>query len=557
MKKALPLFLIILFFVNWSSSQSQRKVLIEHFTQASCGPCAAVNPIIDPIMDRNQSKLTRISHQVSWPGVDPMNKDNPGDVQNRVNYYGINAVPDVFMDAYSSGNPTATITDATIQNEWLIPSPYEMKIVNKVLPDYNSIQIDITVKLTAAISGNPILRVAALEKVINWTTPPGSNGEKVFYHVLKKFIPNTNGTSIAEINQIGQSKTYTFYYKFDKLYDFKNLETAAFIQNDATKEVYQSENALVVYTQSPGDDAAIKLSNATGVFTDSIVCGTHTTPIVKVINTGNKSITSLDFTYSVNGGTSSSYHWTGKLDYLKETDIKLPGITFTPFKDYNQMKLEITSVNNVADYNTINNIANLKFYSAPSTTLSSTFEMKPGTQPSMLSFVIRDENNAVILQDGPFTSNATKTYPLNLDQDKCYRVYTTNGTASLNGTYKVYDNQNVTIFQQRVIGIGTVDRDFGTFALTTGTQDENSVSAFSIYPNPANQLITLNYTTANPETHILHISGISGNLILSKELKSVAGNNTFDINISSLKDGIYFVSLYSSKEMKTTKLIVR
>jgi hypothetical protein len=132
---------------------------------------------------------------------------------------------------------------------------------------------------------------------------------------MKKYIPSTNGTSISEINQIGQSKTYKFVYKFDKLYDFKNLETAAFIQNDATKEVYQSENAPVLFLASPGEDVAIKLANATGVFGDSIVCGTSTAPVVKVLNTGNKTITNLNFNYSVNGGPISNYNWTGKIDF--------------------------------------------------------------------------------------------------------------------------------------------------------------------------------------------------------------------------------------------------
>jgi hypothetical protein len=109
-----------------------------------------------------------------------MNKDNPGDVQNRVNYYGVTGVPDVFLDAYSSGNPTATITDATIENESFNSSPYEISIVNKVLPDYNSIEIEITIKLTGVVSGNPILRVVALEKVITWTTPPGIMEKKFF-----------------------------------------------------------------------------------------------------------------------------------------------------------------------------------------------------------------------------------------------------------------------------------------------------------------------------------------------------------------------------------------
>lgn len=557
MKKSLLLLFALVFLANLLYAQSQRKVLIEHFTQASCAPCAAINPVITPIIQRNLDKVTKITHQVSWPGVDPMNKDNPGDVQNRVNYYGVTGVPDVFLDAYSSGSPTATITDASILNAYFIPSPYEITIVNTVLPDYNSIEIAVTVKLTGTVTGSPMLRVAALEKIINWTTPPGNNGEKVFHHVLKKYIPNTNGTNISEINQIGQSKTYTFIYKFDKLYDFKNLETAAFIQNDATREVYQSENKVVVFTPSPGDDAAIKSSNANGVFGDTIVCGNSTTPILKVINTGNKSITSMDIIYSVNGGPNSNYRWTGKLDFLKETDITLPGISFVALKGSNQLKLEIVNVNDVADFNNVNNVSNLTFYSAPSTTTTSKFEMKPGAQPSLLTFVIYDDQNKIILNDGPFTSNATKTYDLNLEQDKCYRVYATNNTASLNGTFKVYDNLNVQIFQQRVIGVGTVKRDFSTYSFVTGTNDEEINSELNIYPNPASQNITINYTAEQSEINSIQLVNLDGKTVLSKELKLNSGLNKINLNIQFLPEGIYFVNLKTNKGLKSTKLIVR
>ncbi|HEX5625527.1 MAG TPA: Omp28-related outer membrane protein, partial [Saprospiraceae bacterium] len=495
MSRVLPVLLLMALFCGTLMSQSQRKVLVEHFTQASCPPCASINPLLHPILERNKAKVTKITHQVSWPGIDPMNKDNPGEVQNRVNYYGVTGVPDIFLDAYSSGTPTVTISDATIQNAWLKPSPYEISVVNTVLPDYNSIQIEVTVKLTGSFSGNPYLRVAALEKVINWTTPPGTNGERTFYHVMKKFIPNTTGTSLAELNQTGQSKTYTFVYKFDKLYNFQNLETAAFIQDDATKEIHQSENAEVLFTPTPGSDIAIKQSNATGVYGDSIVCGNSTTPVIKVLNTGNKPVTALDIRYRVNGGPESQYNWTGNLAFLKEVDIKLPAISFAALKGQNLASVEVRQVNGEDDVNPVNNLAELTFQSAPTTTINATFEIKPVAQPAMLRFAIYDDLNQIILQDGPFTNNTAKTYFLQLQKDRCYRVVATNNTASLNGTYKVYDDQNVAILTQRVLGIGDVERDFSTYSLVIGTQDESAFKGLTISPNPVRDELSLQFST--------------------------------------------------------------
>jgi thioredoxin-like negative regulator of GroEL len=40
--------------------QAQRVVLLEHFTQASCGPCATLNPAVQTLINANQGKIITI-----------------------------------------------------------------------------------------------------------------------------------------------------------------------------------------------------------------------------------------------------------------------------------------------------------------------------------------------------------------------------------------------------------------------------------------------------------------------------------------------------------------
>jgi hypothetical protein len=51
-------YLLILFsgLTLISFGQSQRLVLLEHFTQASCGPCATYNPQINTMLANNPDK---------------------------------------------------------------------------------------------------------------------------------------------------------------------------------------------------------------------------------------------------------------------------------------------------------------------------------------------------------------------------------------------------------------------------------------------------------------------------------------------------------------------
>jgi len=78
--KKIILFSLFLATAVLGFSQSQRFIMFEEFTQASCGPCASQNPAFDALLNANVSKCTSIKYHTSWPGVDPMNAQNPTDV---------------------------------------------------------------------------------------------------------------------------------------------------------------------------------------------------------------------------------------------------------------------------------------------------------------------------------------------------------------------------------------------------------------------------------------------------------------------------------------------
>ncbi|HNQ83124.1 MAG TPA: hypothetical protein PKM34_05735 [Bacteroidales bacterium] len=66
---ALFAFSFLVFSVH---SQSQRMVLIEEATNASCGPCASQNPAFDNLLNQNRDILTAIKYHWYFPGYDPM-----------------------------------------------------------------------------------------------------------------------------------------------------------------------------------------------------------------------------------------------------------------------------------------------------------------------------------------------------------------------------------------------------------------------------------------------------------------------------------------------------
>ena len=97
---------------------------------------------------------------------------------------------------------------------------------------------------------------------------------------------------------------------------------------------------------------------------------------------------------------------------------------------------------------------------------------------------------------------------------------------------------------------------------TNGTPDylENAVAlsvnefngfGFSIYPNPANYMVTVALANLN-EDYTLALIDIQGKVIYSKAIDTM----TSEIDVTALKSGLYFVKIASRDSSKVEKLIV-
>ena len=119
-------------------AQSQRLVLFEEFTQASCPPCATTNPGLNAMLDAHPSEVVSIKYQTDWPGNDVMNVHNPSEVQTRVSYYGVTGVPDGEMDGGLgfSGQPI-TMTYADVANRYSETSPLTIDVQFTLSHAYN------------------------------------------------------------------------------------------------------------------------------------------------------------------------------------------------------------------------------------------------------------------------------------------------------------------------------------------------------------------------------------------------------------------------------------
>jgi hypothetical protein len=246
--KKLYVTLVLASLVVVAGAQSQRLVLVEEFTQASCGPCAACNPQFNALLDANTTKVVPLKYQVSWPGVDPMNAQYPN-VSSRVNYYNVSSVPYALMDGTAVTGSSYTgfpnnLNQSAINNEYAnVASPFDLAVEHTLNANQDSVFITVYATATQAYAISTALRLhtVLIEKHIHFTTAPGSNGERDFYNVVRKMIPGTGGTGITNNWTVGQSATYTFAVPVPSyIYDINQLAVVSFIQNSSSRQVEQA-----------------------------------------------------------------------------------------------------------------------------------------------------------------------------------------------------------------------------------------------------------------------------------------------------------------------------
>ncbi len=228
--------------LNVEQQITENDVIVEHFTQASCGPCATRNPAFDGMLASNRARVAPIKYHTSWPGFDPMYNENPSEPSDRVGYYGVSGVPSAFLN----GATEAAITPDD-ESEVLALSQEATQFVIELDESMNLTQTgaNINVKITSKgdiSSDNLVAHVVVVEEMVEYDSPPGSNGEQDFPQVMRKMLPGSAGTPLPPQTE-GLVNELSFSYEYPEFVHPSQLRTVVFVQNNATKQVLQGFNS--------------------------------------------------------------------------------------------------------------------------------------------------------------------------------------------------------------------------------------------------------------------------------------------------------------------------
>ena len=286
------------------AQSTPRTVLFEHFTQASCGPCASANPSINNYLTGTSLNIVQINYQVAWPGYDPMNEHNTTEPAARVTMYDVTGVPNSVIDGnVFNGAPigfSGGWTNTTFVNRAADSTEFIVNVNGYLNDALDSVFVTMKVKASDAVSGTFKAYLSVIEKEINFVTAPGSNGEKDFHNVMKKMLPNQNGTALASTSwAVNDSVVITQSWKLANVYNKGRLSVVGWVQK-SDKEVMQAGEAEIAL---PAGLIAADLG-VTKNHTDPLnYCGTAFVPKLRVKNNSSIAVDTFQISYTLNNGT--------------------------------------------------------------------------------------------------------------------------------------------------------------------------------------------------------------------------------------------------------------
>ena len=593
----------------------QRMVLTESFSQASCGPCASQNPALEALMAANPTKVVAVKYQVSWPGVDPMNAQNPTDVSARQGtYYNISGVPDRVMDGTNMD-----VTQAAIDARYAVPSPVNMTVSHVVNSTTNTVNIVVTVTAPAVWNpSNTVMQLAMIERNITFTSAPGSNGETAFHNVMRKMIPSPTGTAVVASNFNAANGTQTFTFSGiaipTYIYNPNEIGFVAWVQNNTTKEVYQAGYSAPIPLPNSGSIQSITAT--------AYSCGTALTDAVAVLkNIGANTITSATVNYKIDNGTVLTAPYSGSLTVGSTANFSIPATTCS--SGGHTLTVYLTNINGNGNttpqgsfsksFATISAAGLTGNFSQNFTSTAFPYANYYVTSPQDKNWVRSTANTGSIKYDCYMFANGSigEVYlaPINLSSitnpsltfSVAHREYTsaysdvlevevsTNCGATWTNIYSkagsvlstgaattaAYTPAAAADWRVETVNISSVSSAssalfkfkatsnygnniyvdniniIGTASLEALTQ-----TSFNVYPNPASDLVNISFEGENTD-YSISLMDIQGRVISSREIANASGEQVVSFSTENVAKGSYIVTVTSNGATTTKNVVIK
>lgn len=529
--------------------QGKKVVLVEEFTNTGCGPCAKVNPALDSTLNVKLGDAISIKYHVNWPDRnDPMYLQNSVDAGVRTAYYSVSGVPFIAIDG--TGKESSQVS-VYIDERKKMEQAFEIGVTYSI-SESKLLTVNSTITASEAVSGENLRFFAVvIEEDIEFEKA-ASNGEKEFFNVMRKMLPNAQGFALPSQITKGQQFTTTDTWQIEdnSFYKIEEMAIVAFIQDISSKNVWQAFYFPKV--NNSVDEASVIVAEDM----PHRICVPEFSANVMVRNNGSNLLTSCKLNVDINGSIKQ-IPWSGSLKSL-ESEMMNTGL-LTDFEliqgGINDVKMWLTDINGTAKTSTeyVN-----KFRSSLSAEGQVELLIFTDKKPTETSWKVLNSKGETIDEGGNYTEER-KTYKemVNFKIDDCYRVvfYDTggDGICCANGNGYIKLTQMNTDGTSKEIYKGYYSGSEFTVSFNMANVIPVSVSevgnkTLKVYPNPSNGRFTIDIATESDFTASVY--DYSGKLV--KQIKMTDN----ELNLTDLPNGVYAVQFISKDIISTNKIII-
>jgi thiol-disulfide isomerase/thioredoxin len=526
-----------------STDPENKKVVLEEFTGITCGYCPDGHAIAQNIQNNNPGNVFLINiHQGGYanPGNSGFDFRTPfGNAlaaQVGANFYPSGTI-NRNSNALSRGSWTSAANTALGQS-----SDVNVGVEADIDVQTNTITVHVEAFYTAdSPESNNKLNVALLQNNTIGPQTDYENGNTTEYNHMHRLVWLITGQwgEVITTTTAGTFIDETYTYDIPDDYNgvpvkIEDLEVVAFI-TETNKDMPSGSGTFPTYSNFSAEN------NARPTSVEAILpqCGFDITPNVTIQNFGENELTEVEITYSVNGGASQNYTWTGSLLSLQSEIVELPAISYV-VQDVNTIEISLSD----DDDNSDNQISeNFNIANEHTTTIN--MILSTDNAGSQCTWDIMNAGGETLYSGGPYGNNESVVEQFELTDD-CYRFRIFDSAGNGGGSIVLYDTNNDVVYNSPGNYGAREEAHFKTVG-ELGNND-NLLSNVVIYPNPA----TNNLNIQNAENSSIKVFDLLGRIVVLEN--NISLNQQLDV--SKLTTGTYLIKIINGNQVKTDKFII-
>ena len=526
-----------------STEPENKKVVLEEFTGITCGYCPDGHAIAQNIQNNNPGNVFLINiHQGGFanPGNSGFDFRTP---------FGNALAAQVGANFYPSGTINRN-SNALSRSAWTSAantalgqsSDVNVGVEADIDVQTNTITVHVEAFYTAdSPESNNKLNVALLQNNTIGPQTDYANGNTTEYNHMHRLVWLITGQwgEVITTTTAGTFIDETYTYDIPDDYNgipvkIEDLEVVAFI-TETQLDMPSGSGTFPTYSNFSAEN------NARPTSVEAILpqCGFDITPNVTIQNFGENDLTEVEITYSVNGGASQNYTWTGSLLSLQSEIIELPAISYV-VQDLNTIEISLSD----DDDNSDNQISeNFNIANEHTTTIN--MILSTDNAGSQCTWDLMNAGGETLYSGGPYGNNESVVEQFELTDD-CYRFRIFDSAGNGGGSIVLYDTNNDVVYNSPGNYGAGEEAHFKTVG-ELGNND-NILSNVVIYPNPA----TNNLNIQNAENSSIKVFDLLGRIVALEN--NISLNQQLDV--SKLTTGTYLIKIINGNQVKTDKFII-